>query len=207
MDKIEFTAIEKDVLQEIGNMCAGNATTALAEILGRRIELELPHMKIVGVSDLSRNLGVDPEEPVIGVHVQIWGGVRGNALMILSAKDAFSLLDVLLGLRQDSPSALTEVGISGLKEIGNIVVNAYLSALSAITGISAFPSTVTLSSGAAKSVINLIFAGLHKDKPEETILVEAHFKDKSKDLAGNFFVVFDVLSISTILKKAQKLDK
>ena len=207
MDKIEFNAVEKDILQEIGNMCAGNATTALAEILGRRIELELPHMKIVSVPTLSQHLGVDPEEPVIGIHVQIWGGVRGNALMILSAKDAFALLDILIGMRQESPSSLTEVGISALKEIGNIVVNAYLSALSAITGIAAFPSTVTLSSGAAKSVINLIFAGLHKDKPEETILVEAHFKDKTKDLAGNFFVVFDVLSISTILKKAQKLDK
>jgi len=207
MDKIEFDAIEKDVLKEIGNMCAGNATTALAEILGRRIELELPDMKVVSIAGLPGYLKVDPEEPVIGVHVQIWGGVRGNAVMILSSKDAFSLLDTLLGLRQDSPSALTEVGISALKEIGNIVVNAYLSALSAITGISAFPSTVTLSSGAAKSVINLIFSGLHKDRPEETILVEAHFKDKTRDLAGNFFVVFDVLSIGTILKKAQKLGK
>ncbi|MCK9594996.1 MAG: chemotaxis protein CheC [Candidatus Omnitrophica bacterium] len=207
MGKIEFDAIEQDVLKEIGNMCAGNATTALAEILGRRIELELPDMKVVGISALPGKLKVDPEEPVVGVHVQIWGGVRGNAVMILSSQDAFSLLDILLGLRQDSPSALTEVGISALKEIGNIVVNAYLSALSAITGISAFPSTVTLSSGAAKSVINLIFSGLHKDKPEETILVEAHFKDKTKDMAGNFFIVFDVLSIGTILKKAQKLDK
>lgn len=203
----ELNAVDKDVLKEIGNMCAGNATTALAEILNRRIELELPNMKIVNLSELPQHLRVDPEGPVIGVHVQIWGGVRGNALMILSAKDAFSLLDPLLGLRQESPSALTEVGISALKEIGNIVVNAYLSALSAITGIAAFPSTVTLSSGAAKSVVNLIFAGLHKDRPEETILVEAHFKDQTRDLSGNFFVVFDVLSIGTILKKAKKLDK
>jgi chemotaxis protein CheY-P-specific phosphatase CheC len=32
---IKFTEGEKDILCEIGNMCAGNATTALAQVLGK----------------------------------------------------------------------------------------------------------------------------------------------------------------------------
>jgi chemotaxis protein CheC len=203
MEKAKFTPLEKDILTEIGNMCAGNATTALAQILGRRIELELPSVKIINVSRLPTYLRVDPEDPIIGIHMQIWGGAKGNALLVLPKKDSFLLIDLLIGPLQESPSSLTEIGISALKEVGNIVVSSYLSALSAFTGISAFPSTVTLTSGAAKSLVSLAFSGLRKEECEETILVEARFLERKRNLDGNFFIIFDASSIRIILKKAK----
>jgi chemotaxis protein CheC len=207
MDSVKFSAMEKDILGEIGNMCAGNATTALAQILGRRIELELPSVKIINAANLPDYLKVDPEETIIGIHMQIWGGARGNALMIFPKKDSFLLIDLLIGPLQESPSSLTEIGISALKEVGNIVVSSYLSALSAFTGISAFPSTVTLTSGAAKSLVNLAFSGLNKGDTGETILVEARFKERKRNLEGNFFIIFDAASIRVILQKAKGLVK
>jgi chemotaxis protein CheC len=203
MEKAKFSAMEKDILAEIGNMCAGNATTALAQILGRRIELELPSVKIINVSRLPSYLRVDPEDPIIGIHMQIWGGAKGNALLVFPRKDSFLLIDLLIGPLQESPSSLTEIGISALKEVGNIVVSSYLSALSAFTGISAFPSTVTLTSGAAKSLVSLAFSGLRKEECEETILVEARFMERKRNLDGNFFIIFDASSIRIILKKAK----
>ncbi|MCX7927323.1 MAG: chemotaxis protein CheC [Candidatus Omnitrophica bacterium] len=176
-----LTDAERDILTEIGNMCAGNATTALAQILGKRIELDLPSATVVSSSKLSKFLKVDPEEPIIGIHVQIWGGARGNALMILPKKDSAILIDLLIGTAQDKPSAFTEIGISALKEVGNIIVSSYLSALSAFTGISAFPSTVTLTSGAVKSLAVLAFSGIDRDQYFETMIVEARFCEKKKN--------------------------
>jgi len=204
---MKFTAAEKDILAEIGNMCAGNATTALAQILGKRIELELPSVEVVNVTQLPKFLRVDPEESIIGIHLQIWGGARGNALMVFPQKESFMLIDLLIGPLQENPSTLTEIGISALKEVGNIVVSSYLSALSAFTGISAFPSTVTLTSGAAKSLVALAFQGLRKDECLETILVEACFNERKRDLSGRFFIIFDAESIAAILKKAKSLIK
>jgi chemotaxis protein CheC len=207
MGKVKLTTAERDILGEIGNMCAGNASTALAQIIGRRIELELPSVEIVSIGRLHAHLKVDPEEPIIGIHMQIWGGARGNALMIFPKKDSFLLIDLLIGPLQENPSSLTEIGISALKEVGNIVVSSYLSALSAFTGISAFPSTVTLTSGAARSLIIFAFSGIDKKECDETILVEACFKEKRRDLSGNFFIIFDAKSIRVILKKAKGLIK
>jgi chemotaxis protein CheC len=107
----------------------------------------------------------------------------------------------------ENPSSLTEIGISALKELGNIIVSSYLSALSAFTGISAFPSTVTLTSGAAHSLVGLAFQGMKKDELEETILVEAKFKETKRDLAGSFFIIFDAESIKVILSKAKGMIK
>jgi chemotaxis protein CheC len=207
MERIKLNAFEKDILAEIGNMCVGNATTALAQILGKRIELELPNVSVINVDKLHVYLRVEPEEPILGIHMQILGGAKGNALMIFPRKDAFKLVDVLMGPFQQDIGNLTEIGISALKEVGNIVVSSYLSALSAFTGISSFPSTVTLSSGATKSLMNLAFVGLKPEECVETILVEAVFKESKRNLEGNFFIVFDASSIHMILKKAKSMIK
>ncbi len=205
MPKIKLSAFEKDILGEIGTMCVGNATTALALILGRRIDLDLPRSVVVSKDKIPSMLKMSAEEPVIGIHMQILGNARGNALMIFSRKEASLLVDLLIGMPQQNVASLTEIGVSALKEVGNIVVSSYLSSLSAFTGISAFPSTVTLTSGAAKSLINMGFWGVQPQDCDETILVEAVFKDTHKDLEGNFFIIFDATSISMILKKAKNL--
>ena len=206
-EKMHLTAVEKDILKEIGNMCAGNATTALAQIIGRRIELELPEVSVIAVRELPKFMKVDPEEPIIGIHMHIWGGAKGNALMVLPKHESFRLVDLLIGPMSENPSSLTEIGISALKELGNIIVSSYLSALSAFTGISAFPSTVTLTSGAARSLVAFAFQGMKNDENDETILVEARFRETKRDLAGSFFIIFDAESIKMILGKAKGMIK
>ncbi|MDD5729740.1 MAG: chemotaxis protein CheC [Candidatus Omnitrophica bacterium] len=207
MDKIKIGPVEKDILTEVGSICAGNATTALVQILGRRIELLFPTLKVVNINKLPLYLSNHPEEVVIGIHMQILGEAKGNALLVFLKRDAFMIVDLLMGPVQEKPGMLTEIGISALKEMGNIVISAYLSSLSAFTGISAFPSTVTLTSGAASSLVNLAFVGIDKQEATETILVDAVFKDRKRDLSGNFFIIFDARTIKEILKKTRGMVK
>lgn len=207
MEKIRLSSFEKDILGEIGTMCVGNATTALAQILGKRIELELPGVTVININKLHTYLRVDPEDSVLGIHMQVLGGAKGNALMIFPKKDAFKLVDVVIGPVKHNSDNLTEIGISALKEVGNIVVSSYLSALSAFTGISAFPSTVTLTSGAARSIVNLAFMGLSSEECEYTILVEAVFKESKRNVEGNFFIILSAASMQVILKKAKAMVK
>jgi len=207
MEKMKLNAFEKDILGEIGTMCVGNATTALAQIVGKRIELELPGVNIININKLHTYLHVDPEEPVLGIHMQILGGAKGNALMVFPKEDAFKLVDAVIGPTIPVDGNLTEIGISALKEVGNIVVSSYLSALSAFSGISAFPSTVTLTSGAARSIINLAFMGLRPDECEYSILVEAVFKENKRNVEGNFFIILSASSMQVILNKAKSMVK
>jgi chemotaxis protein CheC len=207
MKKIELSAFEKDILSEIGTMCIGNATTALAQLLGKRIEIELPEVIVIDISQLHTYLRVDPEESVMGVHMQILGGAKGNALIVYPRKDAFKLVDAVIGPVAHDSDNFTEIGISALKEVGNVVVNSYLSALSAFTGISAFPSTVTLVSGATRTIINLAFMGLRPDECEQTILVNALFKEDKRNVEGNFFIILNAASMQAILKQAKKMVK
>lgn len=205
MEKEKLSAIDKDILTEIGSMCAGNATTALAQILNKRIDLQFPSVKFVNIAKLPGHLSGYPEEIILGVHMQILGGIRGNALMVFPRKDAFALIDILIGPLEEKSCSPTEIGISALKEMGNVVISSYLSTLSAFTGVSAFASTVNLVSGASRYLINLAFADLKKNEITGTLLIEAVFKENKRDMAGTFFIIFDAKSIVTILKKAKAL--
>ena len=200
-------ALEKDILTEIGSMCAGNATTALAQILGRRVELQFPHVKLVTFNKLPLDLSSYPEEVVMGIHMQILGEMHGNALLVFPRRTAFSLIDVLIGPLEEDENSPTELGISAIKEMGNVVISSYLSTLTAFTGISAFSSTVNLINGSAKYLAHLAFFGLGKDERHETLLIEALFKELKKDISGNFFIVFDIASMNALLKKSLQMLK
>lgn len=205
MKKNILSSEEKDILTEIGSICAGNATTALAQILSRRIELQFPVVELIPVDKLPLHMSGDPEEIIMGVHMQILGGMQGNALLIFPKKDAYALIDILIGPFEEKVSSPTEIGISALKEMGNVVISSYLSTLTAFTGISAFASTVNLASGAARYLVQLAFADLGGKNSRETILIQAVFKEKNRNISGNFFIVFDGGSIRVILKKAKEL--
>jgi len=159
------------------------------------------------VAKLPWCLSNSPEEIVTGIHMQVLGGMRGNALMVFPKKSAYSLVDILIGPLEDKSNSPTEIGISALKEMGNVVISSYLSSLTAFTGISAFSSTVNLTSGAAKYLITLAFSGMGRENTTETILIEAVFKEKKRDISGNFFIIFDARSIKTILTSAKEMLK
>jgi chemotaxis protein CheC len=201
----QMKMFERDILTEVGSMCAGNATTALAQILNRKIELQFPSAKFINVAKLPLSISTSPEEIITGIHMQILGSMRGNALLVFPKQSAFALVDILIGPIEEKLDSPTEIGISALKEMGNVVISAYLSTLTAFTGVSAFASTVNLTSGAVKYLVNLAFSGLNANKKVDAVLIEAVFKEKKRDISGNFFIIFDAQSMKTILNKAKSL--
>lgn len=207
MSRERFTAFEKDILTEIGSMCAGNATTALALILGKRIELHSPRLNFITSNKLPWHISNHPEEVTIGIHMQVLGEAHGNALIVFPKKSAFQLVEILIGPIEGTIDSPTEIGISALKEMGNVVISSYLSTLTVFTGISAFSSTVNLTSGATKYLARLGFFGLEQEENEETVLIEAVFTEAKKNILGNLFIIFDAKSIAKILEKAKQMVK
>ena len=71
MNEYDMNSVTKDgaymdVLREIGNIGAGNATTALAQMVNCKIDMDVPQVKILSFNELAQIFG-GPEKPVIGV--------------------------------------------------------------------------------------------------------------------------------------------
>jgi len=125
---------QKDVLREIGNIGGGNAATALSSILTGRVDMSLPELRIVSVSEISMMLG-GPENQVVGILVPMANDVKGMLLFLLDKEFTHMLINVLLDRKIESFENINEMDMSALKEIGNILAGSYINAICGLTGL------------------------------------------------------------------------
>jgi chemotaxis protein CheC len=125
---------QKDVLREIGNIGGGNAATALSAILTGRIDMSLPQLQIVSISEIANLLG-GPEKEVVGILVPMVNQVKGMLLFLLDKEFTHMMINVLLDKKIDSFESINEMDMSALKEIGNIMSGSYINAICSLTGL------------------------------------------------------------------------
>jgi chemotaxis protein CheY-P-specific phosphatase CheC len=93
-DYLHLKPHHMDVIREIGNIGAGNAATALSGILGRRVDMSVPEVKIIPLSYVPQILG-EPEDPVVGGMVSMSGGLTGQILLVLGIREAYILASIM----------------------------------------------------------------------------------------------------------------
>lgn len=123
-----------DVLKEIGNIGAGNAATSLGLMLNEDVSISVPELKIEDYNEVINIIG-GPEEMIVAVMVNFFGEANGIVLFILSMNSAKSITDILVGEDEDETPILSEMKISAVKEIGNILGSAYLGSIAELTGM------------------------------------------------------------------------
>lgn len=195
MDNFEF-----DVLTEIGNIGAGNATTALSQLINTRIDMNVPRVKLLTFAELAQVIGGE-ETLVAGILLTLEGDIQGSLLFILESDAARVLVQRLVGLTSGLDSdTFTEIEISALQEIGNIITGAYLSAISSLTKLTisiSVPSLALDMAGAILSVPAIEFGKLG----DKALLIESRFKDLDvMDISGYFILIPTMESYARILK-------
>jgi chemotaxis protein CheC len=78
----ELNSFQLDVLREIGNIGAGNAATALADLLSDRESMSVPELTIADANAVVSMLG-GPENPVVGILLTMSVDVKGIIMLFL----------------------------------------------------------------------------------------------------------------------------
>jgi len=189
-----------DALRETANIGAAHAATALSELSGRRVMVDVPDVAIRPIDQVSGLLG-DPAQPVAAVIVRVSGDLNGRVLQVFEGRAAVTLVRLLRGGREpDFPAGFDVLERSAMKEIGNVLVGTYLSALSALTGLTA---TMTIPSFALDMAGAILVAGYVDPVAEEDHVVSIATRlgvDGSEDLRAHFLLIPDEMSLDRILK-------
>ncbi len=130
----ELNSLELDTLREIGSVGTGNAATALSQLLGRAVRIELPEVRIMGYNEAIEWIG-GPEEITAGVLVKLSGHLTGIMLSVQPLEFVNIVLESMMGMTVEDYSQLTEMEHSALVEIGNIMISTFINALSGLTGM------------------------------------------------------------------------
>lgn len=184
-----------DVLKELGNIGAGNATTALAQMLQCKVDMKVPQVKLLDFKELGTLMGGE-EQIMAGIYLCVEGDITGSIMFLLEKGAARHLVSKLMGMELQGDD-FGEMETSALKEIGNIITGAYLNSLSTITNLKIFPSVPDLTidmAGAILSVPAIEFGTLG----DKILLIQTQFTDDC-ELDGYFILVPDLESYGKIL--------
>ncbi|MCR4962080.1 MAG: chemotaxis protein CheC [Lachnospiraceae bacterium] len=185
-----------DVLKEIGNIGAGNATTALAQLLQCKVDMKVPQVKLLEFDELGELMGGE-EQIMAGIYLCVEGDITGSIMFLLRKDAARHLVSKLMGMELSPDGEFSEIESSALKEIGNIITGAYLNSLSTLTNLVIYPSVPDLTidmAGAILSVPAIEFGTLG----DKILLIQTQFTD-DYDLDGFFVLVPDLESYAKIL--------
>lgn len=173
-----------DVLREIGNIGAGNATTAIANMLGLKIDMAVPRVQLLEVSKLGSSV-CEEDETIVGIFLEVQNDIEGSMMFLLKMDSAHYLVNKLMGRDQNYQEPFDEMDMSAMKEIGNIIAGSYLSALSSMTNLAIFPSVPYIAVDMAASILSVpaIQFGQYGDK---ALLIETEIE---ADVAINGYFI------------------
>lgn len=193
-----INSFQMDVLREIGNIGAGNAATALAKMLDKKIDMSVPITRVMKFSEVSDVLG-GAETKVVGILLGMQGDIQGHILFVLTIPSAKLLVNFLMGRESDHMFDFDEMACSALKEIGNILAASYLGALSTLTNLKIMPNVPGLAIDMAGAIISVLAIEFSKNS-DSVLYIENEFTYGSESVIGDFFLVPDQDSYYKLLE-------
>ncbi len=184
MSYLDMTPIQLDALKEVGNIGAGNAATALSQLLGKKVDMTVPSVNILPFDEVFESAGV--EKSVIGIIIRVLGDTPGNILFIIDNVTALKIIKLLTG---EDLGQLTEMGQSVLCEIANIIASSYMNAIAKFTNLVITPSVPAVCNDMLGAILSTTF--IESGQFDEQVLdLETKFlQDEQEDTNGHFYYI------------------
>ena len=200
----KITSLHLDVLKEIGNIGAAHAATALSTLLQKKIDMRVPDVRMVSFNEMMELAG-GPENVVVGIYLRIEGDAQGSMFFILPLEQANRFIRSLI--RDDSfdfnTPPYSELGLSAMQEMGNILSGSYLSALSDFTGLKIYPTVPGLSIDMFGAIISIGLIELSQISDTVIVINTSIYEEAISDdeaVKGHFFLMPEPDSFATIFK-------
>ncbi|NLK97243.1 chemotaxis protein CheC [Defluviitalea saccharophila] len=197
IDIDKLNTLHLDVLREIGNIGAGNATTALAKMLNKKVDMGVPKVNILELKNVADILG-GPENLVVGILLDVSGEINGMMMFVLEQQSAHVLVNILMEREIHDISEFTELDISALQEIGNILTGSYLSSLAALTKLTIIPSIPQMAFDMAGAILSVPAIEFGK-VGDRVLFIETEFAEGIDHVTGYFILIPDIGSFEKIL--------
>jgi chemotaxis protein CheC len=189
----QYTDMQLDALRELANIGSGNASTALSSMLGRAVDISVPNALVLPMSEAVGTIG-DPESEVTGVVLGVVGDMQATVLLLFTPNDA-KLMCGLLGVEADS-----EIGVSALMEIGNIVGSSYINALAEMTGMALEPTPPGTATDMLAAIVETVLAE-RATGTDVALLLDSNLVVEGEDCSVAFLMVPDTGGVELLLAR------
>jgi chemotaxis protein CheC len=193
-----LSEFQLSVLSEIGNIGAGNAATALSHILADRVMMSVPELKIIDVNSMTTILG-GPENEMVGILVNMTNDVEGMLLFLLEKDFICLLINVLMDKNIEGFADISEIDMSAIMEIGNILAGSYVSAICMMTNLNIRLSTPQIAVDMVGAILSYpaAYFGIMGDK---LLFIEEEFFSGKNKIKSHLLIMPEPKSLNLILE-------
>lgn len=189
-----------DALKEVANIGAGHAATALSLMTGARIMIEVPTVNVGQLAELMPEIAA-ADAPLVSVMMDMHGTLNGQTLLALPLVTAHRLADLLLRReRRGGGDSFDRLEESALKEAGNILGGAYMTALSDFLEMQLMPSPPRLRVATASQILEDCIPADAVDFAVCCVETEFSFEEIGERFRGFFLLLPDPESFSAIFR-------
>lgn len=198
LDITNLNSMLIDVFKEIGNIGSGNAATALASMINKKIDMKVPTVNILEFKNVDEILG-GAERLVVGVYFEMSGDIVGNLLLVFGLDSAKNLVDMLFN-RESQYRELDSMDLSALCEVGNILAASYVNSLNMMTNFEIKISVPSISIDMAAAILS-VPAVQFSQIGDNVLFIETEFFEDNRSVSGDLFLIPEIESYKKVLKK------
>ncbi|MBC3871185.1 chemotaxis protein CheC [Undibacterium oligocarboniphilum] len=191
-----------DALSEVFNVGAGRAAASLSEIVGDEVRLSVPSVEIRKASDIDDTLMGPRSDRFGAVHQTFSGSFDAEAILLFTEEHALEIVRDMMG-SQISIEDLAEFEQEAMCELGNIILNACLSAMADMLNVPLNCSLPDYSVATMDEIFNRICPDQDQDQ-QYILLLHIDLAIEKRHSEGHLIFLLSSTSLSSLMTQIER---
>ena len=191
-----LTLAQRDALTEVINIGFGRAAASLSALTGHRVQLEAPNIAIYPIAELHQALAAFVHGEIATVHQVFSGPVSGDALLVVDARGAALIKELLTG-EPALPIAVDASAQEVITEVGNVLLNACLGMFGNLLQVHVSFTVPRLNLDTLREVLDSVT--VNREELRYGLVVHAAFHVRHGSVSGYLVIVLSVSSLDRLL--------
>lgn len=171
-------------MQEVVNIGGGHAATALSKMIGNKIDMDVPFVKLLPYDKVYETIQSD-DTIVKAVLSKLIGKEYGVFLFVIDPEDAKALAEIVLPEHDDLSEELVD---SALKELTNILVQSFLQAVMQLIDKPLFASVPVMTVDMFGSILSSVYMD-QSQFSDDLFIIKNNFYSSGHIIEGSLYFV------------------
>lgn len=200
METTQLNEMQRDALQEVANIGASHAATALSKMVNRPIQVGIPRIDIVPIEKSIET--VPQDDPVVGVFLQMSQETPLYVMVLLSKKSAFYLANLLLNQpEEETRDDFSEMEQSALMEVSNVMMSSFFDSITRLINVSMIPGPPMLAYDMPAAILDYALIKISSVANTVLLFETAVNEEGTNTFDVNMFLIPEPQTIDLILEK------
>ncbi len=197
---MELTSAQQDALTELINIGYGRAASALSELTGYRVSLEVPKVSMHEINQIAPLLQSVVKGEVASVNQVFSGPIAGTAMLLLDEESALTLSRLLTEENSLPGAKLDASAREIITEVGNILLNACLGVFGNLLQVHVSFAVPRLHLESVQHILQSVNLE-PAEKLRYGLMIHTQFRVRSSNVTGYLAIILGITSLDRMLRE------